>query len=210
VKEPIKYCPQHDIHAVFAAEVFPGFQDFAGPVKKEMRDLTKRVEYGGFYKGSIDTLYNSIVKEMPTVKYNEVAKAVQIIASRMPGVNAWHQDLVRQAMQGEIRSAIFGRRRTFPLGNFDLSVVVNFPVQATAADIFDLDLRDVCEALPDIDPSARFIIHGHDAAYVECAEEHAEAITPMMTEKMTRTVEHNGVRMFFPADAHAAKTWSEL
>ncbi len=205
--EPVKFCPLHDLHTVFAVEVFSGFMDMTKSEKKELRDLVKRGEYGGFYGGSIETLYASIVKEFNDVSLKDVAKIVQIIATRMPKVASWHQKLMRQAMKGEIRSALIGRRRTFPLGHAEMTVVYNFPVQATGADIISEGIRKLHPQLPS---DAEIIIHGHDALIVECDEENAEDVAELMTESLSATYEVDGVKMFFPANAVVGDCWTEV
>jgi uracil-DNA glycosylase family 4 len=205
--EPIKFCPEHDLHTVFAVEVFAGFQDYGKDEKKELRDLTKRGEYGGFYGGADETLYQSIVKEFPDVTQAAVAKITSTIRERMPGVEAWHHQLVRDAMSGEIRSAIFGRRRTFPLGNAEMTVVYNFPVQATGADIIDMGIIELDPLLP---RDAHIIIHAHDALVVDCREQDAEHVAKQMTAALSMTVEFNGVEMFYPANAEIGDSWTEI
>lgn len=206
-REPVKFCQRHDLHTVFAVEVFPEFFNFNKDEKKELRDLTKRGEYGGFYGGSDDTLYQSIVKEFPDVTPGAVAKITTTIRDRMPGVESWHHKLMRDAMAGEIRSAVLGRRRTFPLGNAELTVVYNFPVQATGADIIDLGILALEPQLPH---DAHIIIHGHDALVVDCAEHDAPRVATTMTEALSMEIEHNGTRMFYPANAAIGDCWTEV
>lgn len=207
-KEPEKFCPLHDVHTVFALEVFSGFDKMGKGEKKELRDLIKRAEYGGFYGGELSTLYASIVKEFPHVTMGEVGKVLQIITSRMPGVGAWHQQLLKQATRdGEIRTAISGRRRTFPLGNADPNVVYNFPVQGTGADIVDIGVL----ALDPLRPNdCELIIQGHDALVYECDEDDAEEWAEIVTETLTQVHSHNGVEMIYPANAGVDKCWANV
>jgi DNA polymerase I-like protein with 3'-5' exonuclease and polymerase domains len=209
-EEPVKFCPKHDIHTVFAVEVFARFLEMDKDSRKELRDLVKRGEYGGFYKGAVETLYASIVREFPDVTLADVAKIVRIITEKMPLVDAWHQQLVRQVMQeGCIRSAILGRMRAFPLGNADMTVVVNFPVQSSAADIMDRGMLALVESLKDI-PSAEVILQIHDALVVECAEADAEEVRDRMTECLSQTHTVGGTTMFFPAKAEIGDSWDQL
>jgi DNA polymerase I-like protein with 3'-5' exonuclease and polymerase domains len=188
--------------------------------QKELRDLVKRGEYGGFYGGAIQTLFNSIVKEFPEVTITQVARIVQIIANRMPGVGRWHNDLMRRAVQEkEIRSAILGRRRCFPLGNADPTVVRNFPVQATAADIMNLGIIRVVDALTergyyDIESwefnRAELILQVHDSIVFEVDEEIAEEVRDIMTERLTQTHKVGGASMVFPAEASVGRSWADV
>jgi len=204
--EPVKFCPLHDMHTVFGCAVFPNFLEH--PARKELRDLVKRGEYGGFYGGAVQTLYASIVKEFPEVTLADVAKIVQIISERMPGVSAWHQRLMQDAVQkGEIRSAILGRRRAFPLGHADPTVVYNHPVQSTGADIMNLGLLALVPHLP---KGAEPIIQGHDALIVECWEDDAEYVRERVTKHLSQTHTVGSVTMRFPAEADIARSWDKL
>lgn len=206
-QEPVKFCPRHDIHTVFAVEVFPGFFNYNSDERKELRDLTKRGEYGGFYGAAVETMYQSIVKEFPDVTLPDVARILQIITAKMPGVAAWHAQLARQAMAGEIRTAITGRRRAFPLGNAEESVVKNFPVQGTGADIVDLGILALVPKLPD---DAHLIVQGHDSVVLDVREEDADAVARITTAALSQSFTINGVTMDFPANATTGDTWAEL
>ncbi|KKN20764.1 hypothetical protein LCGC14_0932300 [marine sediment metagenome] len=152
---PGKFCPAHDVHTVFALEVWPDFLDREEKVRKVLRGLVKSAEYGGFYGGSIDTLFQTIVKEHPDTTMPQVARIVHLIAQKMPKVAEWHQQLMRDAIQKkEVRSAILGRRRCFPLGNADVTVVKNHPVQCLRGDqrVLTVDgWRPIVELVPGVD-----------------------------------------------------------
>lgn len=203
--EPVKFCTRHDIHTVFAVEVFPGFDKYSKDERKELRDLTKRAEYGGFYGAAVETMYQSIVKEFPDVTLPAVARVLQIIVAKMPGVARWHRTLARQAMGGEIRTAITGRRRAFPLGNAEEAVVKNFPVQGTGADIVDLGILALVPQLPD---DAHLIIQGHDAVVLDVHEDDAEDVAAITTAALSQTFTVNDVTMDFPANAAIGDTWA--
>jgi DNA polymerase I-like protein with 3'-5' exonuclease and polymerase domains len=137
-----------------------------------------------------------------------IGKMVAAMKTNMPGVTAWHQRMMREAdTVGEVRSAILGRRRCFPLKQFELSEVVNFPVQSTGADIINLGLMDIMPRLPeDTFP----ILQIHDAVVFECAEDDAELVKQLVITSFTRDVTYEGVTVHFPVDARAGKSWAEV
>ena len=207
-KKPDKFCPKHDIHTVFACEVFQGYLDKPSEDQKVLRDLTKRGEYGGFYGGSIETLYSTIVKEFSDVTLRDVANIVQIIAQRMPKVALWHQKLMRTAMEtGEIRTAILGRRRAFPMGNIDPTILKNFPVQGLAGDIVSLAILRLEPELPE---TTELLLHGHDSVVLECDEDDAEYVRDVMTREMSHEYTVDDVRMVYPCIASIADSWADL
>jgi uracil-DNA glycosylase family 4 len=125
-----------DIHSEFARVVWPNYDSLPIDQRKVLRDTIKRPEYGAFYGGQIDTLWKNVVKDYPDVKLQDIAKMVTLMTAKMPGVTLWHNKLLRDVAVAphEIRSAVYGRRRCFPLGNADINDVYNFPVQCLRGD----------------------------------------------------------------------------
>ncbi len=217
---PGKYCPAHDVHTVFACEVFPGFLEKSKAEYKELRDLVKRGEYGAFYGAAIETMYSSIVKEFPEVTLAQVAKIVQIIANKMPKVALWHQSLMKDAIQtGEIRSAILGRRRCFPMGHADPTVVRNHPVQATAADVMNLGFLRLIAKLTElglyrIDSRTKCavepILQVHDSIVLDVDVGVADDVVDIVTRMLSQEHTFNGTHMIYPAEAERSDVWAEL
>lgn len=161
-----------------------------------------------FYAGSVETAWKSVVRDYPNVTIGMIGKMVQMMKTRMPGVTAWHQNMMRMAdQQGEIRSMILGRRRCFPIKQFDLSEVVNFPIQSSGADIINLGLRDTMKRLP---KTAFPIVQIHDAVVFECDEDDQDLMKKIVVECFTRDVTYNGNTMHFPVDAKVGKSWAEV
>jgi len=197
-----------DIHSEFARIVWPDFDSLPVDERKVRRDLIKRPEYGAFYAGSVETLWKSVVRDYPNVTISMIGKMVHVMKTRMPGVTAWHQNMMRMAdRDGEIRSMILGRRRCFPIKQFDLSEVVNFPIQSSGADLINLGLMDIMPRLP----ATTFpILQIHDAVVFECDEDDQDLVKRLVVESFTRDVEYNGNTMNFPVDAKAGHTWAEV
>lgn len=98
---------------------------------KRLRDLSKRAEYGSLYRGEAPTLWESIVKDFPELQLTDVENMLRSIHEAMPNVVAWWNECDEYARRNrEIRESWLNRVRLFPLGNFDPTVAVNFPVQA--------------------------------------------------------------------------------
>ena len=197
-----------DIHSEFARIVWPDFDTIPVDERKVRRDLIKRPEYGAFYAGSIETLWKSVVRDYPNVTIGMIGKMVMVMKTRMPGVTAWHQNMMRTADQvGEIRSMILGRRRCFPIKQFDLSEVVNFPIQSSGADLINLGLMEIMPLLP---ANAFPILQIHDAVVFECDEDDQDLLKALVVKCFTREVTYNGNTMNFPVDAKSGKTWAEV
>lgn len=196
-----------DVHMEFARIVFPGFDNEAPEIRKVLRDQVKRLEFGGFYGGTADGLWKKVVPDVPTLKVEDVQRALTFMQRAMLGVTAWHQRLFRKvgAPPYELRSAINGRRRCFPLGQADESDVKNFEVQSTGADIMDLALLALHPHLKRVYRNAFMICQVHDSATVECLEANAEAIQADVKRLCTQEHELNGNVIRFPVDCKVGK-----
>lgn len=194
-----------DIHSEFARIVWPDFDSVEVSERKVRRDMIKRPEYGAFYAGSVETLWKSVVRDYPNVTISMIGKMVAMMKSKMPGVLAWHQNEMRAAdRDGEVRSMILGRRRCFPIQQFDLSEVVNFGIQASGADLINLGLAEI---LPQLPPTAFPILQIHDALVFEHDEDDTDLIKALVIKCFTREVTYNGNTMKFPVDARSGKSW---
>jgi DNA polymerase I-like protein with 3'-5' exonuclease and polymerase domains len=201
-----------DIHSEFARIVWPNFDELPYERRKVLRDTVKRPEYGAFYGGSIDTLWKNVVKDYPDVKQADIARMVALMTARMPGVTAWHQKLLRDVAQPphELRSAIYGRRRCFPLGNADMNDVYNFPVQSTGADIMATGLLRLMPKLRNEYSNADPIIQIHDAIVFECDEADGDRLMTDVKDCFEQTHTHNGVTIHFSVDPAKGRSWADV
>lgn len=197
-----------DIHDEFSKIVWPGWAGMNVDVRKELRDLTKRVEFAGYYGATVDTAYENIRKDKPQVKRQDIAAALNLINRQLTHVQAWHAQLIRDAMQkGEIRSAILGRRFVFPLGNADPTVLFNAPVQSAAADLIDLGLATFVQKKP---KGAEPILQVHDSLVVECVENDLDKTRQAMLESFEQEHTIGETTVEFPIDLHTGDSWGEI
>lgn len=198
-----------DIHGRMTRIVWPDVDRLEAAQKDELRDFIKRTEFCAFYGGSVDTAYQNLLKDDPNVKKADVERVVYLLQSQLTGVIAWHNELLVavQRPPHEIRSAISGRRRVFPLGNASPTDTRNFPVQSTAADIMALGLRACMPRLP---RGALPILQIHDACVFECAEADAERVKAIVLESFTQEHTYRGTTVAFPAEAKVGRSWADL
>lgn len=214
--ESDKLNPAKDPHSFLAARVFGRtFEAGDKTDRKLLRDLTKRIWYGSLYGAGAQTIVQSIMDsdyDGPPIQRTTTERVLRTIESEFPGVQSWRQaqaeTLYRDA---EVRVPGSGRRRHFPLGDVEITVAYNFPIQGTAADIVNWRMAELVQALPAVDPTAFVFAQVHDAIYVECAEEHTDAVKKLVTE--TLTVEHSfggGKKMLYAATAKADPNWGVI
>lgn len=197
-----------DIHSELARSIWPEFDGLPVDERKVRRDLVKRPEYGAFYGGSTETLWKAVVRDYPSVTLPMIQRMVTLMQTKMRGVGIWHQNMLRTAdRDGEIRSMFLGRRRVFPIKQFDMSEVVNFPIQSSGADLINMGLRDIMPRLP---ATAFPILQIHDAVVFECDEDDQDLVKRLVVESFTREESYNGNTLLFPVDARAGKSWSDV
>lgn len=214
-----------DIHAEMAAigfpAVWPGLQatylahkDEKGSCKCETcasrdkaRDLTKRLEYGGFYGGAPLVLWQSVVKDWPTLMLRDIEAFVRNMNQRMPAVMRWRRQVLEEAtLKREVRSPILGRRETFPLGRVDPGVAYNYKAQSGGADLWCLGALDFMRRWPQDGASGRIIHNGHDSVLVLVKREDAERCALDVRESWERTID--GVT--FKLDVRIGERWSDV
>lgn len=183
---------------------------------KRLRDFTKRVEYGGAYRGKALTIWTALVKDMPEVELSNVEHGINVFYEKAAMVPRWHNDQeTRARLYRESREALLGRVRLFPLGNFSPTIVVNFPIQSYGASLIALAIfRFTALTHPELlefdrlykfglldakwvrDMKAKgfgawrapveLISNGHDSLLVECDIEDGGRVAELLAAAMTQ------------------------
>ena len=212
-----------DIHSEFCKEIWPEFaelakkvipQEFTRIVKHEMpwkgkRDSMKSAEYGYFYGAVIMTIWKQLIKDGYDVSVRTIAQMFKTFRTRMPKVAMFHDSLFREVLEKkEIRSFLLGRRRAFPLGSAEPTVVKNFGIQSSLADIMDTALTNFYDRM---DKKRDWIWNqSHDFIGVETDEDRAEEVAKLLKECMTQTFEVRGTKMKFPAEVAIGSNWADV
>jgi hypothetical protein len=212
-----------DIHSAFALIGFPDvwprlaavFKDHkaAGKctcvdcnMRNQMRDVTKRLEYGAFYGGKEQTLFESIAKDFPESTLGQVREFLRRFDEMLPEVLLWRKAVLDEAIrQGEIRSPILGRRQVFPLGRVDPNVAYNYKAQSGAADIWAIGAAKFMQLWNQEEYDARLINNSHDSVLILVRE---ELVTQVEQDVYACwNMEWNGVP--FEMESKIATQWSE-
>ena len=205
-----------DIHSYFAGEIFPEFLTLDGkdPTqakrKKDLRDITKRAEYGYFYGAVIVTVWKSIMKEGYNVPISTINKLFKTFETKMPSVIRYYMNLLRATVEsGKVSSFLLGRAQYFPLGDAasDPTVIKNFVCQAGAADVADTGIIAVHEILKQRG-LGETILQGHDAGTWLVKENDAQEVKSIILEHMAQVHTLNGVTMRFDVDVDIGSDWA--
>lgn len=184
--------------------------------RSAIRTIVKRVVYGLNYGAGAKTILEAIYDggyEGPPIKLATIERTIHTYFRAFPGVPRWRDATLKKAERDfAIYSPLLGRHRIFPLGQVDATVAWNYPIQSGAADIINMRMKILYKALPLIDPTAGIIAQVHDAIYVECAEEHVEAVKRCVAESLSVTLAlvEGAAPMPYEAVAHDGQSWLEV
>jgi DNA polymerase I-like protein with 3'-5' exonuclease and polymerase domains/uracil-DNA glycosylase len=202
-----------DIHTECARVIFKGFDQREEKERKQLRDLTKQIEYGTFYGGSPETCWKVLLKDGHNVKLVDVAASIGTLMRQMPGIVRWQRQTVAKASLPPftIRDFVLGRRRVFPMGQVDPNEALNFESQATAAAIMDtgmaaMDARIIDQGYKEVD----CIVQVHDAAVYEAWEDDAEDIAQDIHECFSQQYERDGRTIPYPVDVKIGDSWDQM
>ncbi|MBO7303755.1 MAG: DNA polymerase I [Clostridia bacterium] len=179
---------EEDIHAKTAAAVFGVPVE---SVNDEMRKRAKAVNFGIVYGIS----GFSLAKDINTTP----ALATQYIKNYLynyPSIDAYLENVVRDATEKGYTETIMGRRRYIPeltaqngnLRAFGKRVAMNAPIQGTAADVMKLAMIRVHKAIKDSGIDARIVMQVHDEIVVEVKKKDTEACREIVKREMENAV----------------------
>lgn len=201
VVQPCELCGKFDFHHEKCK---------AAKMKKQLRDLTKQVEYGAFYGGSPETLWKVLLKEGFNVKLTDVSAAVSALMRKMTGIVRWQRETVARASLPPytIKDFVLGRRRVFPMGQVDPNEALNYESQSTAAAIMDTGMDRMEQRIEDRGYKECFaIVQVHDAAAYECDEDDAEDVAADIKDCYEQVYERDGRTIPYPVDVKIADSW---
>lgn len=204
-----------DIHAEFAAVVWPNFWELDDVSRSILREGVKNAEYASFYEGSEETVHKTLIVKLgdPTISLAKTREMIAMMRSKMSGLISWKQRILNAIAKPphEMRCLILNRLRAFPLAMFSPADVVNWGIQAFSAYMIKSGLVRIMPRIkkyrrrcfPDIDV--------HDAVIFECDEDETHRLTVDVKdcfEQSYRAV--NGQEIPFPIETKVGKSWAEV
>ncbi len=173
------------------------------PVKKSARQSAKIIRLARQYGAGLKTCYAQALRMDRTFTLSRTQLLMASFDRRYYAtVKYWHEEMQRVYEAGYSESRLLGRRRTYPMPP-ELSETVNYPIQATAADMMNMEILTLDERLRQDCPSAHIIIQLHDAVDVECPEADVPKVERIMDEVMHREWTFCGVTRMFGIDRKA-------
>ena len=178
-----------DVHGRTAAEVFGVARE---AVDREQRRIAKAVNFGVIYgQGAFGLARQLKIGRAVAQSY------IDMYFARYPGVRAYMDRVVEEAMDSGLVTTILGRRR--PLGelrsrnpNLRASaerMARNTPIQGSAADIIKLAMLRCQARLEREFPEARMLLTVHDELVFEVPSDGAQALGEAVRQEMSRAYE---------------------
>lgn len=204
-----------DIHAEFAAVVWPQFWELDDVSRSILREGVKNAEYASFYEGSEETVHKTLIVKLgdPTISLAKTREMIALMRSKMHQLIAWKQRILTAVAKPphEMRCLLLNRLRAFPLGMFSPADVVNWGIQSFSAYMIKSGLVRIMPRLRRFRRRAFPIIDVHDAVIFECDEDDADRL--MVDVKDCFEQSHtavNGMTIPFPIETKKGKSWAEV
>jgi len=208
-----------DVHAANAQDLFavsPGaWADLPAGLREEYRNFAKTFLYGISYGGSPETMHTKTFCPCPQCAGKVPPTAKMTTAQVTAAANRWfahHQPVVqwRDALVADVRrthtyTTPCGRKRYFcePYPAF-VRPLMNFPMQATAADI----INEATVRLHHIH-AAPIVLQHHDMLTLEVPTADVPRWAQVLRTEMERPVPELG-GMVFPVDMKRGDSWGRM
>ena len=181
-----------DIHTSVAAEVFKIEPE---DVSREMRDKAKIVNFGIIYGVSP----SGLARRIQGMNVSEARDLITDYKERFPGITAFFQDCVQQALDQGYVSTLTGRRRAIPelfepsqsrqsLGE---RLAINTVIQGTAADLIKAAMVKVQHRIDQDQLKMKLLLQIHDELVLESPIDLVEEHAAIVSEEMENALKLN-------------------
>ena len=195
-----------DIHRKTAAAVFGIPEEY---VNDEMRKRAKAVNFGIVYGIS----GFSLSKDIGTT-VSEATKYIKNYLMNYPSIDAYLDEVVKNAEKDGYTTTIMGRKRYIPelksskapLRAFGKRVAMNAPIQGSAADIMKVAMINVDRALRESGLDARIVMQVHDELILEAKDSEVEKCKELLRTEMEKAAE---LSIPLTTDVTSGKSWLE-
>ena len=201
------FATDEDIHLRTASEVL-GLAPAA--VDANARRLAKVINFGIIYGMGPQRLAGEL--EIPL---KEAAEYIERYFNRLPGVNAYMEECLRQARERGFVVTLLGRRRYLP----ELSspqggaraqaerIAINTPIQGTAADLIKVAMVRLQGLLGREGLKARMLLQVHDELLFEVEGAGLEEVKRVVRETMENVAQ---LRVSLRVELKSGPNWAEL
>lgn len=210
----INACNSSDLHSANAAVIFGAvFENAEGAARKAFRTLAKSAGFAVCYMAEAETVWMRIIAtpEGEHVKLGQVKVMLIKLRAGFRGYFEWqHKRWLDAVRTGYTESPILGRRRW--LGHDPPPTeCANFPIQGGAADVMNLRLPLIVEALARRSPRTRIVAQVHDSGVFEVPIGDESCVTDTCREifEAPIAIGSSGTMLTasFPIDVEVSERW---
>lgn len=175
------------------------------------RNMGKRARHASNYKMGERELQKQFALQGYDVDLRECKRMLQALASNVPAVVRWHEEVISTLHSTRIVTNCFGRKRRF-LGIIDSDAVreaIAFIPQSTVGDLMNFALESIYNT-PDLIGEMDLLLQLHDAAIGQSPPEKLEEHTRRVGELMSIPLEIKGRTLIIPSDLEVGASWGTL
>jgi len=196
-----------DIHLRTATEVL-GVK--ADAVDAEARRLAKVINFGIIYGMGPQRLAGEL-----GISLKEASDYIRRYFERLPGVNAYFEQTLRQAREQGYVVTMFGRRRYLPElraaeGGARAQaerIAINTPLQGTAADLIKIAMIRLHRLLAGRASKPQMLLQVHDELLFEVGEDEAKGFSQLVKGEMEAVAP---LRVPLVVETKAGPNWAEM
>jgi DNA polymerase I-like protein with 3'-5' exonuclease and polymerase domains len=165
--------PPLDLHTSRATQVFGPDITQDPDFKKVYRQAAKGANFGDLFRAGAPTLQTKVFKMTGVVVPMKICEnIVKTRAQSRPGLWAWQEKLIRETRAaGYVVLPFIGQSRRFMGGDaYDISEIVNMPIQCTAGNVLLRIQHYLHHSLPSINapaPDILMFLNVYDAIYFD-------------------------------------------
>jgi DNA polymerase-1 len=178
-----------------------------------MRRSAKAINFGVIYGQSAFGLSKAI-----NIDQAEAAKFIEAYFARLPGVDAFMQNVLRDCRRQGYVTTISGRKRPVQgvrdpdamkdkrSRNLPERIAINTVIQGSAADIIKRAMINVHRRMRDEQLQARLLLQIHDELVFEFPPEEQERLVQLVKEEMTAAA---SLETPLKVDVKTGRNWAE-
>lgn len=193
------YKNNDDIHSITSAKIF-GISE--NEVTENQRRIGKMVNFSLVYGAQAYGLSQKL-----DIPYYEAQSFIDKYFDLYKDVGKYMEECQKVSKEKGYIETIFGRKRfinNIRTGSHDIKrIVINSPVQGTAADIMKMAMIKINDKLPE---RCKMILQVHDEIVIELPEEDLDKIKKIVTENMENAVE---LSIPLKVDVSYGKIWDK-
>ncbi len=196
-----------DIHTRTAAEVLGRNPE---SVDAEARRLAKVINFGIIYGMGPQRLAGEL-----TISVADASDYIKRYFERLPGVQSYLDNSLKQAVERGWVATMYGRRRYLPELNSPQGgaraqaerIAINTPIQGTAADLIKMAMIRLNSAIKNNSWTARMVLQVHDELLLELPLGELEAVCEAARREMEGVAE---LRVPLKVELKCGPNWAEL